>query len=209
MEEIRGASVAPVNQKKGSQMRSRNRIITSVALACAGALGGAAAAHAAHSRGQPPPWTPGTAGAASAELATESGFYLRVEPARIARDGAGEALTLSTRLGTTRAVGARSIMSVQVEDDRGAVVRPATVSPRMSLPPASEIAGAEVTVAPLPDGWYRLRAQAVFVDPAHPTEAMGSESASVYLEVRGGEISVVDMNEWFAASNVNLGRLQP
>lgn len=189
-------------------MRSRNTIVTSLALACAGMLGGAAAGHAARPTGQSPQWTPGTATAASAELAAESGFYLRVEPARVARGGDGETLTLSTRVGATRDIATRTIMSVQIEDDRNKIVRPATVSPRMNLAAAGEVA-AEVVLAPLEDGWYRLRAQAVFVDPARPTETMGSETDSVYLEVHGGEVYIVDMNDWFAGSNANLGRLQP
>jgi hypothetical protein len=190
-------------------MRSRKTIMTSLALAGVGVLGGVAAGHVARSSGQPPPWTPGTATTASAELAAESGFYLRVQPARVARGDTGETLTLSTRIGATRDIATRSIASVQVEDDRGRVIRPATVSPRMNLAAASEIAGAEVVLAPLPDGWYRLRAQAVFVDPGHPTEALGSETDSVYLEVRGGEVNIVEMNDWFAGSNANLGRLLP
>ena len=190
-------------------MRSRKAIASSLVLVCIGVAGGAAGGYAARAKGAPPPWTPGAAAPASAELAAESGFYLRVEPARVARSGAGETLTLSTRIGATRDIATRTIMSVQLEDDRGRSVRPAVVSPRMSLGPATEIAGSEVTVAPLPDGWYRLRAQAVFVDPANPKEAVGSETDSVYLEVRGGEVFVVEMNEWFAGSNVNLGRRQP
>ena len=179
-----------------------------IALVCSGMLAGVSAAYAARST-PAAGWRPGTAGPAVAELASESGFYVRVEPKQVTRDGARERLTLAARVGTTREVGARSIASIQIEDDRGTIVLPAKVSRRMELGARTEIAGAEVGTAALPDGWYRLRAQAVFVDPGNPKEAVGSETDSLYLEVRQGEVYIVDMADWFAGSQANLGTVRP
>lgn len=174
-----------------------------IALACIGLLAGASAGFAARSSTE---LQPGTVAAASAELAPESGYYLRVEPARVTRDHGREQLTIASRVGTTKQAKTRSIASVQIEDDRGNVVEPARVTPRIDLAPASELAGLEVALPALSDGWYRVRAQAVFVDPASPQETLGSETDSLYLEVRDGEIFIVDMAAWFAGSNANLGR---
>lgn len=182
-------------------MQSRARVVTSTAFACLGMLAGAAAGHVTRTDAPSPERR--SAGA------PESGFYLHLEPARIARDGAGERLTLATRVGTTRDLGTRAIASVQVEDDRGAIVQPAKVTPRLAVGARSELAGGDVALAPLADGFYRVRGHAVFVDPQRTTEALGSETDSLYLEVRDGELSIIDMSDWFARSNVNLGRDLP
>lgn len=174
-------------------------------LASLGVLAGVSAGYAARATGHAPGWSAGTSNPA-VELASESGYYLRIDPARVTRDGARERLTIASRVGTTKSAKARSIASVQIEDDRGNLIQPAKVTPRMELAPATEVAGGEVALPALADGWYRLRAQAVFVDPASPKEALGSETDSLYLEVRGGEIYIVDMAEWFAGSNANQGR---
>ena len=181
-------------------MRKRNLI----ALFCAGTLAGASAGYARSTTEAPT--ASGSVRPAAAELAAESGFYVRIEPARVTRDGKRERLTIASRVGTTKDVGVRSITSVQVEDDRGKIIEPAKVSPHVDLAPATELGGSEVALGALSEGWYRLRAQAVFVDKGKPSEAAGSETDSLYLEVRDGDIYIVDMATWFAGSNANLGR---
>lgn len=183
-------------------MQKRNLIT----LLCAGGLAGASAGHARSTTEAPN--SMGSVRPAAEELAAESGFYVRIEPARVMRDGKRERLTIASRVGTTKQVGVRSIASVQVEDDRGNIVEPAKLSPHVDLAPATELAGTEVAVGALADGWYRLRAQAVFVDKANPREAAGAETDSLYLEVRDGDIYIVDMADWFAGSNANLGRVR-
>jgi hypothetical protein len=178
---------------------------TLTALLCTGTLAGASAGYA-RSTTEAPNGSPGIAQPARAELAAESGFYLRIEPTRVVSDGKRERLAIASRVGTTKDIGVRTIASVQVEDDRGTIIEPAKVSPRIDLAPSTEVAAGEVAIAALDDGWYRLRGHAVFVDRAKPGEALGSETDSLYLEVRDGEVFVVDMATWFSSSNANQGR---
>jgi hypothetical protein len=143
-------------------------------------------------------------------LAGEEEFQLTLEPASLeVGSPGGETVEVGAKLISGLPKGTKALVSVTVVDDKGRVVLPRAVSPLVAVPAASEMDGPPIRIPPLEDGWYEVKGNAAFAEPTSSSEAMASEASSVHLHVENGEVFFVDLEEWNAASEVNLGREVP
>jgi len=142
--------------------------------------------------------------AARAALSTgqhgESPFYVALAPVSSKRDGDRETLELAARVGNRLDLAMRSLVSLAIEDDRGRILQDAQISPVVALAGKAEAHAASLTTPRLADGFYRIRAHAVF---AEGKDVRGAETDSLYLEVAGGGIQLTDMSDWYQRSRAN------
>ncbi len=130
----------------------------------------------------------------------ESPFYVSLAPSSSSSDGDGDSLALVTAVGNRQGQAMRGVVSVTIEDDRGRIVRDTEVSPVVTVGAKQEAQASTLSTPRLADGFYRIRAQAVF---AEGKQVRGSETDSLYLEVVKGSVAIIDMSDWHQRSRVN------
>ncbi len=160
--------------------------------------------------------TPGAAAgrrfvdARHAATATDPGDHGESEP-RVSADivpeavqvrAGGEALTLRVDVSSRLAGTPRFRTAVQIVDDQGHALRPAELSPVRKLEHAGANEGARVELpAGLADGFYQVHATVGAV--SGKDEALGE--STLFVEVAGGTVRLVDSDEFFIRSRANQG----
>lgn len=131
-------------------------------------------------------------------------YSVSIEPSTVRRhgdDGREEldvALSFQSRHEEQRL--ARVAYSIRVETDRGGLAAPPTIGPVITLDETGRGTATPHTVATPADGYYRVRAQAVFAGPS----SGGSETASLFLRVVNGAIEALSASDWYGQSEANL-----
>jgi hypothetical protein len=134
-------------------------------------------------------------------------FTVSLEPTAIIQNSvAGEVLEMEATVATTARNPVRSMVSVTVTDDAGNAVQPRVRSAALRVEGSSQVPAASLMAQELPDGWYHVAANAVFLDPAHNNDMVGAEEDALYLHVEDGETFFMDENEWHAQSRASEAR---
>ena len=130
----------------------------------------------------------------------ESPFYVSLAAVASKRDGDRETLDLAARVGNRQDRAMRGLVSLAIEDDRGHTIQDARISPVVAVAGKAEAHAASLSTPRLADGFYRVRAQAVF---AEGKDVRGAETDSLYLEVTNGSIQITEMSDWYQRSRAN------
>lgn len=130
-------------------------------------------------------------------------YSVSIEPSTVRRDGddGREQLEVALSFQSRHEEPglARVAYSIRVETDRGGLAAPPTIGPVISLDGTGRGTATPHTVATPVDGYYRVRAQAVFAGPSS-----GSETASLFLRVVNGAIETLSASDWYGQSEANL-----
>lgn len=132
----------------------------------------------------------------------ESGLKLELSPEayRVGREGHSLELrpTLTSRLGEP----VRAMYAFRLTDDVGNVVQDTRYSPAVRLM-AGEQGTAEPLLIPagLADGFYRGTVQVA----AAGGRTQASELVQVFVEIRGGEVRLLEGDDWHMRSRSNQG----
>lgn len=135
----------------------------------------------------------------------QPGFALLMEPIAIRSGLYGEEVEVATEVESAKGESVRAMVSFRIMDDRGRMQSPRTVSPAILVGSNASASAGTLQIPALADGWYQVRATAVFASSADTNETVGAEVASLYLHVREGETWIVDPDEWHTGSSVGLG----
>lgn len=130
----------------------------------------------------------------------ESPFYVALAATSSNSDGKRATLDVMARVGNRQDQVMRGLVGVAIEDDRGRIVQDAVLSPVVMVAARREADASTLSTPKLSDGFYRIRANAVF---AEGKDVRGAETDSLYLEVVNGRVDIIDMSDWHQRSRVN------
>jgi hypothetical protein len=131
-------------------------------------------------------------------------FTVSLEPTAILQDVAGgDAVEMEATVSTALTKPVRSMVSITVTNDLGDVIQPKARSAALRVEGQTQVPAAAALTQDLADGWYHVAANAVFLDPSHNNDMIGSEEDALYLRVENGETFFVDENEWYAQSRAS------
>ncbi|MFE8604391.1 hypothetical protein [Archangium violaceum] len=132
----------------------------------------------------------------------ESGLKLELSPEAYRAGREGHSLELSPTLTSRLGEPVRAMYAFRLADDVGNVVQDTRYSPAVKLT-AGEQGTAEPLLIPagLADGFYRGTVQVA----ASGGRTQTSEMVQVFVEVRGGEVQLLEGDDWHMRSRSNQG----
>lgn len=114
-----------------------------------------------------------------------------------------DTLELMIEVGNRSASEARCVSSYQLESDVGDSTSP-VITPSVTVAPGSAASTAALMLGGLADGYHKLHVVYACRDLSDGSTLGGDEL--LFLHVDGGRINIVDSDEWYRDSVINLAR---